>query len=46
MAAVLDFQPEKKIAIFDLQVSQILPTKFRVKWPFASGEEMQNKSPR
>ena len=27
------------LAIFDLQVAPILPTKFRVSWPFDSGEE-------
>ena len=26
------------LAIFDLQVTQMLPTKFRVNWPFGSGE--------
>ena len=26
-------------AIFDLQVTPMLPTKFRVKWPFSSEEE-------
>ena len=30
------------LAIFDLQIAQILPTKFRVKWPFDS-EEVQNR---
>ena len=27
----------------DLQVAPILPTKFQVNWPFASGEEVQNR---
>ena len=27
------------LAIFDLQVTPMLPTKFRVKRPFSSGEE-------
>ena len=27
------------LAIFDLHVTQMLPTKFRVNWPFGSGEE-------
>ena len=31
------------LAIFDLQVAPILPTKFRVNWPFGSGEEAQNR---
>ena len=30
-------------AIFDQQVSPILPTKFPVNWPFGSGEEVQNR---
>ena len=25
------------VAIFDLQVTLMLPTKFRVSWPFGSG---------
>ena len=31
------FSPE--IAVLDLKVTQMLPTEFRVKWPFSSGEE-------
>ena len=31
------------LAIFDLQVTQMLPTKFRVNWPFGSGEEAINR---
>ena len=27
------------LAIFDLQVTLMLPTKFGVSWPFGSGEE-------
>ena len=27
------------LAIFDLQVTPMLPSKFRVNWPFGSGEE-------
>ena len=30
-------------AIFDLQVTQMLPTKFQVNWPFSSGEEVKNR---
>ena len=30
------------LAIFDLQVTLMLPTKFQVKWPFGSGEEVKN----
>ena len=31
------------LAIFDLQVTQILPTKFGVNWPFGSGNEVKNR---
>ena len=31
------------LAIFDLHVTQMLPTKFRVNWPFSSGEEAKNR---
>ena len=31
------------LAIFDLQVTQMLPTKFRVNWPFGSGEKAKNR---
>ena len=31
------------LAIFDLQVTLMLPTKFQVKWPFDSGEEAKNR---
>ena len=31
------------LAIFDLQVIQILPTKFQVNWPFDSGERAKNR---
>ena len=30
-------------AIFYLHVTPMLPTKFRVKWPFSSGEEEKNR---
>ena len=30
------------LAIFDIQVTLILLTKFQVNWPFRSGEEVQN----
>ena len=30
------------LAIFDVQVTPILPIKFRVNGPFCSGEEVQN----
>ena len=32
------------LTIFDLQVTPRLPTKFQVKWPFGSGEEVQTDS--
>ena len=31
------------LANFDLQVDPILSIKFRVSWPFCSGEEAQNR---
>ena len=31
------------LAIFDLQVTQMLPSKFGVNWPFGSGEEAKNR---
>ena len=31
------------LAIFDLQVTLMLPSKFGVKWPFSSGEEGKNR---
>ena len=31
------------LAIFDLQVTPMLPTKFQVNLPFGSGEEAKNK---
>ena len=31
------------LAIFDLQVTQMLPSKFGVNWPFRSGEEAKNR---
>ena len=30
-------------AIFDLQVTSMLPSKFGVNWPFGSGEEVKNR---
>ena len=30
-------------AIFDLQVTPMLPIKFRANWPFGSGEEAKNR---
>ena len=43
MAAILDFQIEMILANFDLQVTPMLPTKFRVSWPLGSGEEAKNR---
>ena len=34
---------ETILAIFDLQVTFMLPTKFRVNWPFSSGGEAINR---
>ena len=31
------------LAIFDLQVTPMLPSKFGVNWPFGSGEETKNR---
>ena len=31
------------LAIFDLHVTPVLPTKFGVSWPFGSGEEAKNR---
>ena len=31
------------LAIFDLQVTLMVPSKFGVKWPFGSGEEAKNR---
>ena len=31
------------LAIFDLQVTLMLPTKFGFSWPFGSGEEAKNR---
>ena len=31
------------LAIFDLQVTLVLPSKFGVNWPFRSGEEAKNR---
>ena len=39
MTAILDFRSKQ----FKLQVTQMLPTKFRIKWPFSSGEEAKNR---
>ena len=37
MAAILDFPIGTILAIFDLQVIPVLPTKYRVNWPRGVG---------
>ena len=37
LGGTLGFQISRILAIFDLQVSPMLPSKFRVNWPFGSG---------
>ena len=37
----LGFPISRNLAIFDLQVTLILPTKFGVIWPFSSGNEVK-----
>ena len=32
------------VAIFDLQVTQMLPTKFQVNWPLGLGEEAKKNN--
>ena len=39
----LGFPINTILAIFDLQASPMLPTKFGVNWPFGSGEEAKNR---
>ena len=39
----LGFSIRTILAIFDLQVTTILPSKFEVNWPFGSGEEAKNR---
>ena len=43
MAAILGFPTDTILAIFDLQVTLMLPSKFGVNWPFGSGEEAKNR---
>ena len=31
------------VAIFDLQITPMLPTKFQVNWPFGSGKEAKHR---
>ena len=39
----LGFMISTILAIFDLRVIPMLPTKFRVNWPFGLGEEAKNR---
>ena len=39
----LGFTISTILAIFDLRVTPMLPTKFRVNWSFSSGEEAKNR---
>ena len=39
----LGFPIGKILAIFDLQITLMLPKKFGVNWPFGSGEEAKNR---
>ena len=39
----LGFPIRTILATFDLQVTSILPRKFRVNFPFGSGEKVQNR---
>ena len=43
MAAILKFHIGTILAIFDLQVTPMLPSKFGVNWPLGSGEEGKNR---
>ena len=38
----LGFPIRTNLAIFDVQVTLMLPTEFQVSWPFSSGEEVKN----
>ena len=37
------FPTETILAIVDLQITLILPTEFRVIWPFGTAEEVRNR---
>ena len=39
----LGFPIRTILAIYDLQVTRMVPTKFQVNWPFSSGEEAKNR---
>ena len=38
----IGFEIRINLAIFDLQVTQILRTKFQLNWPFGSGEVLKS----
>ena len=40
----IGFPIRTNLAIFDLQVNQILPIKFRINWPFGSGKNYKKDS--
>ena len=42
MAAILEFQLEM-FKLFFILSHPMLPTKFRINWPFISGEEAKNR---
>ena len=42
MAVIFEFAIGTILASFNLQVTMILPTMFRVSWPFGSGDKGQN----
>ena len=43
MTAIFGFLIRMILANFDLQVTLMLPTKFRVSWPFGSGGEGKHR---
>ena len=43
MAAILGFQSARFKLFLDLQVTLMLPSKFKVNWPFGSGDEAKNR---
>ena len=43
MAATWDFLSQRSELFFYLHVTPMLPTKFRVNWPFSSEEEGKNR---
>ena len=43
MATILDLPIETILAIFDLKVNMMIPTKFLVIWRFGSEDEVKNR---